>query len=114
MPPHIEEAIMKIIRDFIWDNDEHPRIVLEHLHRPLKEGGLNLLDINAQNDAIELVWMRDFLDLTPAQQTWVIVTDILINVSAPLGASAVALVNSFLQMWRPPMSRYNGSWLDST
>ena len=101
MPPHIEVAITKIIRDFIWDNDEHPRIALEHLQRPLKEGGLNLLDIKARNEAIELVWMRDFLNLTPARQTWAIVTDILINASAPLGASAVALVNTFLQTWRP-------------
>ena len=102
MPPHIEVAITKIIRDFIWDNDEHPRITLEHLHRPLKEGGLNLLNIEAQNEAIELVWMRDFLNLTPSRQTRAIVTDILINVSAPLGALAVALVNTFLQTWRPP------------
>ena len=66
MPPHVEAAIKKIIRDFIWDNDEHPRRALEYLYRPLKEGGLNLLDIEARNDAIELVWMRDFLNLTPA------------------------------------------------
>ena len=32
MPPHIKVAIKIIIRDFIWDNDEHPRIALEHLH----------------------------------------------------------------------------------
>ena len=48
------------------------------------------------------MWMRDFLNLTPLQQTWAIVTDILINASAPLGVSAVALVNTFLQMWRLP------------
>ena len=102
MPPHIEAAITKIIRNFIWDNDEHPRIALEHLQRPLKEGGLNLLDIEARNEAIELVWMRDFLNLTPSRQTWAIVSDILINATAPLGASAVAIINAFLQTWRPP------------
>ena len=45
MPPHIEGAITKIIRNFIWDNDVHPRIATEYLHKPLIEGGLNLLDI---------------------------------------------------------------------
>ena len=45
MPTHIEDAIMKIICDFIWDRDIHLRIAIEYLHRPLKEGGLNLLDI---------------------------------------------------------------------
>lgn len=35
MPPHIEEALAKIIWDFIWDNDTHLRITMEYLHRPL-------------------------------------------------------------------------------
>ena len=102
MPPHIEAAITKIIRNIIWDNDEHLRIAPEHLQRPLKEGGLNLLDIEARNEAIELVWMRDFLNLTPSRQTWATVSDILTNATAPLGVSAVAIINAFLQTWRPP------------
>ena len=102
MPKHIEEAITKIIRNFIWDNDIHPRIATEYLHRPLKEGGLNLLDIRACNDAIELIWLRDFLNLTESRQTWAIISDVLINATAPLGASAVAIINTFLQDWRPP------------
>ena len=35
MPPHIEEALVKIIRDFVWDKDVHPRIALEYLYKPL-------------------------------------------------------------------------------
>ena len=102
MPPHIEVALMQIIRDFIWDNDTHPRISLEYLHRPINEGGLNILDIRARNDAIELVWLRDYLNLTPTRQTWAIVSDILINATAPPGTSAIAIANTFLQSWDPP------------
>lgn len=102
MPPHIEDALTKVIRDFVWDNDTRPRIAMEYLHAPLKHGGLNLLDIKARNDAIELVWLRDYLNLTPSRQTWAIVTDILINATAPPGSSAVAITNAFLQSWNPP------------
>lgn len=102
MPHHIEDAIAKITRDFIWDNDIHPRIAMEYMHKPLSEGGLNLLDIRARNEAIELVWLRDYLNLSPSRQTWAKVTDILINATAPLGTSAVAVVNTFLQTWNPP------------
>ena len=102
MPPHIETALTKIIRDFIWDNDGRQRIALEYLHSPLDQGGLNLLDIKARNEAIELVWLRDYLDLTPSRQTWAIVTDILINATAPPGTSAIAITNAFLQSWNPP------------
>jgi hypothetical protein len=84
MPTHIEDAIIKIIRDYIWDNDIHPRIGLEHLYKPLNKGGLNLLDIKTRNEAIEIVWLKDYLNLTPSRQMWARATDILINASAPL------------------------------
>lgn len=102
MPVHIENEMVKIIRDLIWDNDVHPRLSMEHMHKPLNEGGLNLLDIRARNEAIELVWLRDYLNLTPSRQTWAKVSDILINATAPPGTSAVAVVNTFLQSWNPP------------
>ena len=102
MPNHIEEAMVKIIRDFVWDKDIHPRIALEYLYKPLNEGGLNLLDIKARNEAIELIWLRDHLNLTPSRQLWARVTDILINATAPPGTSAIAVTNTFLQTWNPP------------
>jgi hypothetical protein len=98
MPTHIEEELTKMIRDFVWDYDVHPRISLEYLYRLLNEGGLNLLEMKARNEAIELVWLRDYLNLTPTRQTWAIVTDLLIIAAAPQGTSLVALVNTFLQM----------------
>jgi hypothetical protein len=102
MPIHIEDTLTKTIRDYIWDNDVHPRIGLEHLHKPLNEGGLNILDIKSQNEAIEIVWLKDYLNLTPSRQMWARVTDILINASAPPGTSVIARINTFLQTWAPP------------
>ena len=102
MPPHIENALTKIIRDFVWDNNARHRIALDYLHFPLNQGGLNLLDIKARNEATELVWLRDYLNLAPSRPTWAIITDILINATAPPGTSAIAVVNTFLQSWNPP------------
>ena len=84
MLTHIEEALTKALRDLIWDNDTHPRIALEHLHLPLRKGGLNLLDIRARNKAIEIMWLKAYLDLSPSHPTWATLTDILINTAAPL------------------------------
>ncbi len=72
MPTHIEEALTRIIRDFIWEGSTSPRIALESLYKPIKEGGLNLLDIKVRNDAIELVWLKSYLDLTPSRPLWVL------------------------------------------
>ena len=46
--------------------------------------------------------LRDFLNLTPSRQTWAIISNILVNMTAPLGASAVVIMNTFIQNWRPP------------
>ena len=102
MPAHIEDALTKTIRNYIWDNDAHPRIGLEYLYKPLNKGGLNLLDIKSRNEAIEIIWLKDYLNLTPSRQMWARATDILINASAPPGTSATARINTFLQTWDPP------------
>lgn len=102
MPAHIEQALTKMICDYVWDNDTHPRIGLNYLYYPLNEGGLNLLDIKTRNEAIELVWLRDHLNLIPSRPTWAIVRDILINATAPPGTSAIVTTNTFLQSWNPP------------
>lgn len=101
MPPHIEEALMKILRDFIWDHNTHLRIALEYLYLSLDEGGLNLLDINSRNEAIEIMWVKAYLD-HPLMPSWAVITDILINTSTPPGTSVIAMVNTFLQTWETP------------
>ena len=98
---HIEEALTRMIRDFIWDDGINPRIALENLYCPMDKGGLNLLNIKARNEAIELTWLRLYLDLTPKRPTWAIITDILISAAAPLGTSAIARMNMFIQKWKP-------------
>ena len=82
-----------------WNSNTHPRIALDYLYSPLDQGGLNLLDISAQNEAIELIWLREYLNLTKTRRTGAIVTDIMINATAPPGSSAIAITNSFLQSW---------------
>ena len=69
MPMHIKSALTKIIRDFMWEDDSSPRIALELLQKPIDEGGLNLLDIKARNEAIEIVWLKAYLNFSPTCPT---------------------------------------------
>ena len=103
MPAHIETALEGMIRDFIWDHDTAPRMALEYLYKPIDEGGLNILNISARNEAIEIVWLKSYLDLSPSRPAWAIVTDLLINAAAPPGTSVIARINTFTQSWNPPM-----------
>ena len=71
MPDSIRDALTKEIRDFIWDDAEHvPRLGMNHLTDTKDVGGLKLLNLKIRNEAIELVWLRDYLNLTHTHLTW--------------------------------------------
>ncbi len=102
MPKHIEKALTKITRDFIWEENETPRIVLNYLHYQPEEGGLGLLDLEARNEAIEIIWLKSYLNLTTARPKWAVISDIIIDTTAPQGPNAQARINTFLQTWDAP------------
>ncbi|KAH9166360.1 hypothetical protein EDB89DRAFT_1857595, partial [Lactarius sanguifluus] len=103
MPDPIREALTKEIRHFIWEDDDHiPCLGLNHLERPRGVGGIKLLDIKARNEAIELVWLREYLNLTHMRATWAFVTDILINETTPKNLNKHTRNNTFLQKWNIP------------
>lgn len=103
MPPDIEEEIVGIIRSFIW-NDTKPMIDLESLFRSKPQGGLDLLDIHSRNQAIQLTWLRDYLDLTERRPNWCFIADALIGIAMKKrdgAADQSAKMNTFIQSWDP-------------
>ena len=103
MPQKIEETLTKMVRDFMWEESTNPKIALETLHRPPEVGGLNLLDIKARNDAIEITWLKTYLDLSLRRPAWAKLADILIDAVAPPHTNPRARINTFLQSWNPPI-----------
>ncbi|EPS94794.1 hypothetical protein FOMPIDRAFT_25316, partial [Fomitopsis schrenkii] len=72
-----------------------------------EEGGIGLLDIEARNEAIEIMWLQQYLDLTPERPKWAYVADTLINACVTKDAGAIrqkAQVNTFLQTWKPGLA----------
>jgi hypothetical protein len=107
MPHHIKQALKKMSRDFIWSNDSSPRIKMDTLHCLIDKGGLGLLDINARNEAIEIMWLKAYLNLTTSCPKWAKVTDIIIDTIAPLSSNKQVRLNLFLQAWDIPT---RGPW----
>jgi len=99
MPEHIEKALTKIINKFLWDQDSIPRIAAEYLQRPIDEGGLNILDINSRNKAIEIIWLKAYLNFSPSCQQWATITDHIILAATPPSPVENAGNNPFLQTW---------------
>ncbi|KAJ4471880.1 hypothetical protein C8J55DRAFT_411011, partial [Lentinula edodes] len=52
MPKEIEARLEKRIRAFLWDDKSHVRINKETIYAPIEQGGRQLLDLLARNEAI--------------------------------------------------------------
>ena len=103
MPVNIQEALTREIRNFIWDDANHvPRLGMNHLSNAKDIGGLKLLNLKTRNEAIEIIWLRDYLNLTGTRPTWAFVTDVLINETMPPTLDEETRINAFLQNWRIP------------
>jgi len=102
MPKYIEDATTKILHNFIWGEQKQPWIAMDTLHHPTEEGGLHLINIKARNEAIELMWLKAYLNLTPSRPTWALITDIVISITAPKCLKPGMQSNCFLQNWKPP------------
>ncbi|KAF8500498.1 hypothetical protein F5888DRAFT_1592799, partial [Russula emetica] len=112
MPLEIEKVLTKITHDFMWEDCTMPKITLENLHCPIEEGGLNLIDIKTRNDAIELMWIKTYLDFSPTRPTWAKIMDLIIDASMPQGNNAQTRINCFLQTWNPPQRGDRATNLD--
>jgi hypothetical protein len=102
MPKSIETAITKKIRTFIWNERRSPPISLTRLERPTEEGGINLLNISIRNEAINITWLKDYMNLSESCPTWAFVTDVIINTLKPNGIRHQNNINTFLTSWDPP------------
>ena len=99
MPENIVSTLTKTICDFMWEEDSSPRIALDLLQRPKSCGGLNLLDIKACNKAIEIMWLKSYLNFSPSHPEWATVTDLLLAATAHPITIKRARKNPFLQTW---------------
>ena len=50
-------------------DSKKPMISIDRLSKPITEGGIKLIDIPARNEAIELMWLKSYLDLSEKRPT---------------------------------------------
>ena len=101
MPKSICNTLTKITRDFIWDGKKSALISMKRLQRLKKEGGIELLDLEARNTAIETMWLKRYLDTSQNRPQWAFTTDAIINCIKPEGIRSLRDVNIFLTSIRP-------------
>jgi hypothetical protein len=61
MPPNIMAQLSKQILLFMNNYNTRLRVSKERLYALRDKGGLNLLDLEAQDEAIQLMWLKSYL-----------------------------------------------------
>ncbi|KAL1945539.1 hypothetical protein VTO73DRAFT_2390 [Trametes versicolor] len=100
MPERIENRLRRMISNFMWNGDRHPRIGCETLHAPIRDGGLDVLDMKARNEAMDIMWLRAYLSVGAERAAWASLADALFARASAFTASKVDLsarINAFLQ-----------------
>ncbi|KAJ7131491.1 hypothetical protein C8R43DRAFT_837046, partial [Mycena crocata] len=104
MPKEVEKLLIKKQRDFIWAGKKSSPVQKEMLQAPIDEGGKNIFDLEARNQAIQLMKLKSYLELDPSKRaTWAYLTDKRLA-RHDKGVSSVrpgVHVNMFMQKWAP-------------
>ncbi len=103
MPAKVTRKLEKMVVDFIWKGNKHPRIGRETLYKSPREGGVGLIDLESRNEAIDLVWLKHYLTKGEKRPRWAYIADRLLAraiVAEDKNVDWEARENCFLQTWR--------------
>ncbi|KAH9853113.1 hypothetical protein C2E23DRAFT_711260, partial [Lenzites betulinus] len=102
MPKAVEDELQKLIMKFMWTEGGHHFVSQQLLMAPVTHGGVALLDLSARNRAIDLMWIKTYLNLQRSRPRWTFLADALFAGAPTLASKRVARsvrVNPFLQQW---------------
>jgi hypothetical protein len=101
-----------VIHTFIWGGATTALIAKKTLYCGTGNGGINLLNIKAWNDAINIMWLKEYLNMSPIRPTWAYIVDILLCESAPSQIPNEIRSSPFLQTWNAPIKGKRAEFLD--
>ena len=103
MTEEVTTLIKWKITKFLWD-DVSPMVSAQVMSSKITDGGKKILDVQARNEAIELMKLKSYLSLDEHRPRWAKVADILISQNIPTSQNVQddeSKVNTFLQTWSP-------------
>lgn len=103
MSDKIEKQLGTIVGDFMAKGEKRPRAGRETMCLPIERGGLNLLDIAARNEAIDVMCLKEYMSDSSTRQTWARVADLILakkTAATSRNVDESAKVNAFLQTWK--------------
>lgn len=78
MPKHIEEQINTMTRNYLWNEDRRGLITMNQASLNIQDGGLNIPNLSARLEAIEIIWLKKWLQPQNCP-AWALLTDEIIR-----------------------------------
>ena len=79
MLDHIENVMTKIMKDFIWDGNKRGLMRLDYTAEIREKRGLGMPNLKTRMKAIDIMWLKKYLDTPDKRPTWCWVADTLIK-----------------------------------
>ena len=106
MPDEIADQLQKMINEFAWEKNVSS-MRIEDLAKEIEKGGRKVMDIKTRNDAICLMWVKDYLRMGKNRPKWAYMVDEIFRTTRPKGAKEtheeIADWNPFTQNWQPKL-----------
>ncbi|KZW00482.1 hypothetical protein EXIGLDRAFT_795979 [Exidia glandulosa HHB12029] len=110
MPNHILKKFQKLATDFFWSFSPSHTVNEATTALPQSQGGMNILDLKARNDAIYLTWASKYLEPSTSRPMWAYVADAILKATVNkdwkqrFSEKPEAMSNQYLQDWWPTVN----------
>ena len=82
MPEPIQKEIQKLITEFVWGK-ERATINIANMAQSTERGGRKILDIVRRNEAIDLMWVKQYLNMGANRPKWAFMMDEIFRMERP-------------------------------
>ena len=104
MPESIQTEIRKAITEFVWGK-ERATMCIENMARNPEQGGRKIMDIMKRNEAIDLMWIKQYLNMGSSRPKWAFMMDEIFRMERPKQAKETHQMienwNPLTQNWKP-------------
>ena len=101
--------MIKMYKDFVWDGKKRGQMSWDQIINPRIKGGLGIPDLKSRIEAIEVMWIKRWLNPKETRPKWAYILDMIINKNTakePIVEEA-SRINWLLQSWNESEAKGN-------
>jgi len=107
MPETIEKEIQKAITEFVWGK-ERASMNIENIAKDIDKGGRKIMNVSRRNEAIDLMWVKQYLNMGKERPKWAYMMDEIFRNERPKRAKEtpqeIGKWNPLIQNWKPKLN----------